>query len=463
MSNKYKVLDTNILLLDAHNLTSLANDGSIIVLPETVLDEIDSKKSGLNELAFQAREFGRLLSKATKVRNDLVNDLNVTVLNYNNVEIHVVSTTTYPNFKDSASNIVNDRKIIEIALQYTHIYPDDSVIFVSNDVMCRLRADSLGLSTSDLKEVDHIDFEFTKSMDIPYNLFTNLQDASIDLVNPDHKPENYNYRFTSSSVTNEVKLAYISSSGNVKIIGKRTADEIRDVKRQPAPPINSEQLMLSRAILDTSIDLVVCEALAGSGKTITALSNAMRLVATNSPYDSITYIRASVSDLDQAEEVGYLPGLEEKFAPYLHPVKDSLDFIARRQKPRQKSQKIDEYEEQVEEHIQHLQTKYNITAMTGLGLRGRTFTNSVIIIDEAQNMSKASLQKVLTRFGKDCKVVVIGSNRQIDNLYINKFNNGLSVVLDDCTRDSNLIRKYAITLHRVVRSSFAEWAEGIFS
>ena len=101
--------------------------------------------------------------------------------------------------------------------------------------------------------------------------------------------------------------------------------------------------------------------------------------------------------------------------------------------------------------------------MTGLGLRGRTFTGSVVIIDEAQNMSKASLQKVLTRFGKDCKVIVIGSNRQIDNSYINKFNNGLSVILDDCTRNSDLIRKYAITLHKVVRSPFAEWAEGIFS
>jgi len=459
----FKVLDTNILLLDANNLLSLSSDGATIVLPETVLDEIDSKKSGLNELAYQAREFGRILSKAAKVSSHLVEDLNVTVLKHESTVIHVVSLSCYPDYKDSASNIVNDRKIIEIALRYNKIYSDDDVVFISNDVMCRLRADSLSLSTQDLKEVENTNFEFTKCMDIPYNLFTNLQDASIMLVNPDHKPENYNYQFTSKSSTNEVKFAYINASGNIKIIGKRTSEEIRDHKRQPAPPINSEQLMLSRAILDTSIDLVVCEAKAGSGKTITALSNAMRLVATNSPYNSITYIRASVSDLDQAEEVGFLPGLEEKFAPYLHPVRDSLDFIARKQKPRNKGQKVNEYEEQIENYVQDLQTKYNITAITGLGLRGRTFTDSVIIIDEAQNMSKASLQKVLTRFGKNCKVIIIGSNKQIDNAYINKFNNGLSVILDDCTRNSDLIRKYAITLNKVVRSPFTEWAEDIFS
>lgn len=189
----------------------------------------------------------------------------------------------------------------------------------------------------------------------------------------------------------------------------------------------------------------------------------MRLVSINSPYDSIVYIRASVSDLDQAEEVGFLPGLEEKFAPYLHPVKDSLDFIARKTNSRHKSEKIEDYETRIEEVISNLQSKYNITAITGLGLRGRTFTKAVVIIDEVQNMSKASLQKVLTRFGKDCKVILIGSNRQIDNQYITKFNNGLSVVLDDCTRPSESIRKYAITLHKVVRSDFAEWAEDLFS
>lgn len=456
----YAVLDTNILLLDAHNLTSFPAS-TTVVIPETVLDEIDSKKSGHTEIAYQAREFGRLLAQAVDISMTYEEDLSINTLRLGDTLIELVSTSTYPSYDNVPDNVINDRKIIEIALQYKNNNKD--VTFVTNDVACRMRAKSLNLTVTDLREVEHDTFEFTKTMNIPYDLFVNVHDTPISIVNPDHKHENYNYRFTSIDTTEQVKLAYISPTGLVKVIGKDTANEIRDAKRQPAPPINSEQLMLSRAILEPSIDLIVVESKAGSGKTITALSNAMRLVATNSPYDAIIYIRASVSDLDDAEEVGYLPGLEEKFAPYLHPVKDSLDFIARKQRPKQKNQKVDDYEEQISALIEELQSTYNITAITGLGLRGRTFTNSVVIIDEAQNMSKSSLQKVLTRFGKSTKVILTGSNRQIDNAYITKFNNGLSVVLDDCTKPSTQINKYAIELTKVVRSPFSEWAEQIFS
>jgi PhoH-like ATPase len=110
-----------------------------------------------------------------------------------------------------------------------------------------------------------------------------------------------------------------------------------------------------------------------------------------------------------------------------------------------------------------MRKKYGIEAMIGLGLRGRTFSDTVAIIDEAQNMSKASLQKVLTRFGKNCKVIVIGSNRQIDNPYITKYTNGLSVVLDAATKQTSTINMHVVPLTKVLRSDIAEWAENIFS
>ena len=459
----YVILDTNILLLDANNLLSLGADGSTIVIPETVLDEIDSKKSGHTEIAYQAREFGRLLTRAEDISiTRLGSNLIVNTVKLDNVTIELVSIKQYPSFAGMPDNVLNDRKIIEVALEYLKINRTP-LVFVTNDIACKHRAKSLSLPVQELRDVEHTEFEFTKTMDLPYDTFLNIHDTPIAIINPDHKPENYNYIFQSPETTEHVKQAYISPTGLIKVIGKETANEIRNAKLQPVAPLNAEQLMMSRAILEPSIDLVVCDAMAGTGKTITALSNAMRLVSTNSPYDSIIYIRASVSDLDEAEEVGFLPGLEEKFAPYLHPVTDSLDFIARKQRPRHKTENVDEYETRIEEMTDTLRSKYNITAITGLGLRGRTFTSSVIIIDEAQNMSKSSMQKVLTRFGKDCKVIIIGSNRQIDNAYINKYSNGLSVVLSDCTEESDLINKYAITLHKVVRSPFAEWAENIFS
>jgi len=106
---------------------------------------------------------------------------------------------------------------------------------------------------------------------------------------------------------------------------------------------------------------------------------------------------------------------------------------------------------------------YNITAMTGLNLRGRTFTNKIIIIDEVQGQSKASLQKMLTRVGKDCKLILTGSNNQIDSPYVTKYNNGLSVLLNECLKPQDLISLYAIKLSRVIRSPMAEFAESAFT
>ena len=97
-------------------------------------------------------------------------------------------------------------------------------------------------------------------------------------------------------------------------------------------------------------------------------------------------------------------------------------------------------------------------------MRGRTFTDTVVIIDEVQGMSKSSLQKVLTRFGKNCKIILVGSNNQIDNPNMTKFTNGLSVILNDCaTVLGDGINKHVVPLQRVVRSNFAEYAERLFS
>lgn len=159
-----------------------------------------------------------------------------------------------------------------------------------------------------------------------------------------------------------------------------------------------------------------------------------------------------------------MPGTSaDKNAVYFHPLYDSLDFIAR--KGFAKSQhKGAILEEKVAERIEKLINDCNIQALTGLGMRGRTFTDTVVIIDEVQGMSKSSLQKVLTRFGANCKIILIGSNNQIDNPNMTKFTNGLSVILNDCvTVIGKYINKHVVPLEKVTRSNFAEYAEKLFS
>ena len=451
---QYIVLDTNVILNNAHNIFTFPTN-TTIVIPETVVDELDSKKSVIGEIGFQAREFGRLLARASKLPLERPASLTIAKFELDDINIHLTSTSNYPDYTDTSPSVINDRKIIEIAKQYQAIY--ENVIFYSIDVMCRTRAESEGLATSDFKEVERTDYEYVKTISLDFDTFSNVHNKPILTVDPEYKPENYSYIFTCSDTTQH-KLANIYN-GNVDVLGKVTETELRT---QAITPANNEQLFLSRAIQDTTIDVIILEALSGSGKTLVSLSNAMAMINRNNSYDSILYIRASINDVPNEEEVGFLPGLEEKFAVYYHPIKDALEHIARKKLSASKL-KGEDLEEAVVEEVDKLIAKHRIQCMTGLGMRGRTFTNCIAIIDEVQGQSKASLQKMLTRFGKGCKVIIVGSQRQIDNKFLTKFNNGLSVLLDDCAKESPLIKKFAINLRKVVRSPLSEWAETLFS
>jgi len=456
-STSYLCLDTNIPLLDANNIITLGSQpDTVIVLPETVLDELDSKKSGLGELAYQARSFGRMMAKCGTPIRVTHDNMIISQFDSDGVSIWIVSLESYPQFPGMAKNILNDRKIIEVALQFASYY--SPVTFISNDVMARIRADSLGLKVTDFKVVDKVDYEFTKELEVIEGVFKTLHNRSILEVDPDHLTEHYNYKFTTPN-SSQVKIASINNE-TINILGKDSENELR---RQDVNPRGADQLLLARAIQDPTMDLIVCEALAGSGKTLVSLSNAIRLIKTKSPYSSILYVRASINDVESVEEVGFLPGTaEEKNAVYFHPLYDSLDHIARAKFSGRKL-KGAELEAKVEEQVDKLIADCNITPMTGLGLRGRTLTDSIVIIDEVQGMSKASLQKVLTRIGKDCKVILLGSNRQIDNPNMTKFTNGLSVILNDCATFVGGINKHVVPMHKVVRSDFAEYAEKLFS
>ena len=441
-------LDTNILLLDASLLTKLG--AKIIVLPETVIDELDNKKTGFTEVSFQAREFGRLLSKAEFIGVEATQTTTVTAFSLDSTIIHVVALPSYP------ADLTNDRKIIHAVQAYSKIYGPTTLM--SNDVMCRIRAMALGLPVTEYKVVEKTSYEFIKYLEVDFNTFSELHQKSVTSIDPDHLPENHNYIFTCPDST-QVKPAIILDN-KIQIIGKTTEEELH---RQDMAPINIEQLLLARAIQEPSIDIIVVEALSGSGKTVSALSNAIKLVKRNPIYNSITYIRNSVDDYGSVdEEVGFLSGNDEKMNVYLQPIWDALDTIVRKTFKGSNS-KGKELEEKIDKKRDELTTECNIQAMIALGMRGRTLENSIVIIDEAQNIPQSTMQKLLTRIGKNCKVIIIGSLRQIDSKYLNKYTSGLSVILKACTDVSDTVTIHACTLSKVVRSHVADWAESLFT
>ncbi|WP_323588455.1 PhoH family protein [Aliarcobacter butzleri] len=465
MFDKYYVLDTNILLEDATNIYKLSQDGkNLIILAETVLDEIDTKKSGFDEINFQAREFARILEDSniiSSTKKDLYKIIRLRINNKDTV-IDIISKDEYEiNSKNVSLNIINDRKILEIST-FANTYYKHKVEFISLDIMARTRAISLDIKTNSLlgKDKDIFDLDFIKYIDINFEDLEYLDNEKIIKFDKDYKPYNFSYCFKVKH-SDQVLLANIQNK-KIKLL-----DEV-EIRDQVITPLNKEQLFFSDAIINHFYNVLIIEAKAGSGKTLLALSGALKLVRQKF-FQKIIYIRNSIESLDKGEDVGYLPGLEEKFKIYNHPLMDSLDYIIRTEHKRKRNKKAPDVvfqqldDSEVTARIEQMISNYGIETMWVGEMRGRTLSNSFIIIDEAQNMSNKTMQMVLSRIDSSCKVVVLGSNKQIDNFYVNKYTNALTTLLKSSKNEDNLVNIFAIKLEKVLRGPITEWAEQIFS
>lgn len=457
--SEYLVVDTNIILLDVNNLVTLSKEypDSLICIPETVVEELDSKKTSLGEIGYQARSFGRLMAKGIKVgsKNYFKSyehaKPSLSIFNYKceDLNIGIVTMSSYSE-SSSSPKLDNDNRIIEVAKELR-------ATLVSNDVMCRIRAEMSGVDTTDLKHVNDLKLDFLKELSVETRYFKELHNTPIEQVYPEYSPENFCYLFKDPS-TGETKLATINN-GLIKVLGRDTEQQLR---QQEVNPINKEQLLFSALVQDPTTDITIVESIAGSGKTLIALSNAMKLLDENHQYDSIVYIRNTVDDLGSVdEEIGFLSGNDEKLQVYLQPFYDTIASIVRMRYSSIKKHK--DLEEQINNEIDNVISDYNMTPLVALGLRGRTFDNSVIIVDEAQNISKATMQKILSRVGKHTKVIILGSLRQIDSKYLSKYTSGLSVLLDATKRTDLPIKLNAITLTKVVRGKITAFSEMVFS
>ncbi len=457
--DKYFVVDTNIILEDFSNITNLSEDGkNLIILPEIVLDEIDSKKSGFEEINYQARQFARFLEDSTIQASYEAQKHQIISLEIGMVDIHIISKSSYEtDTKQISLNISNDRKILEIA-SFSNTYYAKTIEFISNDIMARVRATSLNLATTFLKGdgKDDIEAEFVKDIDIEFSDLENIENKNIIDLDKDYLPENFSYCMNVKN-SDQVLLCAVKH-------GKINPLDETMLREQIITPLNKEQLFFTNAMLDLYYNIIIVEAKAGSGKTLLALSSGVKLIR-QKHYQRIIYIRNSIESLDKGEDVGYLPGLEEKFAIYNHPLMDSLRYMARsehKKKNTNKKQYIAPTEEEIDEKVSQTIENYSIETMWVGEMRGRTLTEAFIIVDEAQNISNKTMQMILSRVDSTCKVVILGSNKQIDNFYVNKYTNSLTTLLKSSSNKSDLVNLYAIKLKKVLRGPITQWAESIF-
>ena len=458
---KVYVLDTNIMLSNAESIITLSQGGTnLIVLPEIVLDEIDSKKSGFDEINFQARKFARLLSEDSKLlKTEKLNTVSTVEIQLKTGEvISIVGKDHYDvSLRDTAPNIINDRKIIEVTEYVRDLYSKFNlqVILLSNDIMMRTRAISKRLDTDFVNDnKKEIDFDFYGEYESEVNVKSGMSlENCIGVV-----PPSTQWAF---HITNTVTgKPFYGIRDNQQIL---EVDEDQ-LSRQMARPKNAEQKFMSSLILSSHIDIVVINGNAGTGKNYIATSSAMRLLDTRRDlYSSIIYIRKTVISDDKQGEVGFLPGsLDEKMAGYLAPLYNTLENFVKAQ---HKDKKLTMSKDEIESAVSNLVAKYDIETKYLGHLRGSTISNAVVIIDEVQNMTKLDLQTTLSRMGKDIKVIVMGSQKQIDNPYLNQYNNALTylngLVGDSRNYDMN-VKLAGCELEKAVRSEIAEWTDHVF-
>ncbi|MDR0666682.1 MAG: PhoH family protein [Campylobacteraceae bacterium] len=453
MADKVYVIDTNIILQNIQHVKNLSENGkNIVVIPETVLIELEEKKKQTDELGFQAREFARFLAE-TKVKEvDISGNYRVVKLYNENYNIHLMSKTEYDSDIE-ARHIAesNDKRIIEIADAARNYYKGQKVIFVSIDIYARMFGLFKNLKTESLRE-DRSEVpraQFLKSVELDSSFFNALENTNITKIDPEYKIENFCYEFVSNDGNKTYALIHKERIFCLK------DDDFRGMK---VKPVNTRQRFFMKAILSNLYNILVIDAKAGSGKTLIAIASAMRLID-KGLYDKIVYVRNSIESLDKGADVGFLSGNDEKFRIYNMALYDTLEFIAKRVLKKTENK---ESVESINSKITEMTEKYRIEKLWPGEARGRTLSDAVVILDEWQNSSENTTQLILSRLDNSCIAIVIGSNRQIDNLYLNKYNNGLTSLLKLTLQEHEELSMFAIDLQKAVRGKFAEFGERVY-
>ena len=453
MKEKVYVIDTNIILQNLQNLYRISdNKTNHIVIPETVLLELEDKKKLTNELGYYSRDFARLLAKMKIKEVDYKLGFKVVKLYNEELNLDIISKDNYDTKIEQVHiSESNDKRIIEVASIAQEYYKGCKTIFLSLDVYARTFALFKGIKTETLhddKSTIPI-FNFLKSFELDSSLFNTLDNKDISSIDTQYEMENFAYTFE-------------SNDGNVEyaIIHDKRINILKDsdFKALNVKPVNLKQKLFTKAILSNMFDLLVIDAKAGSGKTLMSVVSAMRLIDLGL-YDKIVYVRNSIESLDKGADVGYLSGNDEKFRIYNMALSDTLEFIAKKQLKKSENR---ENQESIDSKIDELKSRYCIETLWPGEARGRTLSGSIVIMDEWQNSSEKTTQLILSRLDESCMAIVIGSNRQIDNLYLNKYNNGLTTLLKQTNNLHPELKMFAIELDKAVRGKFAQFTERIF-
>jgi len=410
-TKKIYVLDTSVLLFDHNAITNFEENN--VAIPITVLEELDQFKIGNETKNFETREVIRFLDKLSG--NNGLNKWMSLGEGKGDFKVIMDSLSLKDiNAEGIFGNSKNDHKIINAAISLQNEEAKSTVILVTKDINLRLKAKAIGLLSEDYEtgKVKNIK-KFSEGLpvidDIDAQVIQNIYQKNQIQENGilgDQKVANGYYVL--NNCTNSVLARYNGETDRIEKVEKKYVFGIK--------PRNAEQTFGLNALLNEDIKLVALEGVAGTGKTLLALASALDQ---KNKYDQIILARPIIPLSNR--DIGFLPGdAEDKISPYMQPLWDNLTFIKKQFKANEKKSKI----------LENMQESGALIITALAFIRGRSLTNSIFIVDEAQNLTPHEVKTIITRAGEGTKVIFTGDINQIDTPYMDEHSNGLTYLID---------------------------------
>jgi PhoH-like ATPase len=455
---KFFVLDTNVLLHDPSSLFRFEEHD--IYLPMVTLEELDNTKKGLSEVARNARQTSRYLEEIMSSNlSSLEEGCPLNTGNNNHVSGRLFLQTHPIEFDlPMLAGSIADNQILSVVAYLKKEHQERKVILVSKDINIRIKARTLGIDAEDYfndKVMEDSELLFPGVRELPQD-FWETHSKAMESWQEEGKMF---YKITGplceTFVNNEFVYYEFDKPFHaiVKQLNGKTAT-LQVVQDFTNPKFNvwgitarnREQNFALNVLLDPDIDFVTLLGQAGTGKTLLTLAAGLDQVLDKKIYSEIIMTRVTVS---VGEDIGFLPGTEEeKMTPWMGALEDNLDVL---------NKSDDEAGDWGRAATQDLiRSRIKIKSLNFM--RGRTFLNKFLIIDEAQNLTSKQMKTLITRAGPGTKVVCLGNIAQIDTPYLTEGSSGLTYVVD---RFKGWDHNGHITLMRGERSRLADYAADI--
>jgi PhoH-like ATPase len=458
---KLFVLDTNVLMHDPMCLFRFEEHD--IFLPMIVLEELDSNKKGMTEVARNARQTSRTLDALVGLKDsDISLGIDLSGTGHSDVggKLFFQTKPLEYSLPTSLPQGKADNQILGVVQALGKLHQQRQVVLVSKDINMRVKARALGLPAEDYqndKTLEDGDLLYSGSLALPIDFWS----KQAKTVESWQASGNTFYRIGGPIVSSMHinQFIYFEAPGEpslyarvTEIRGKtavfKTLKDFGHLKNAAwgVTARNREQNFALNMLMDPEIDFVTLTGTAGTGKTLLALASGLIQVLDERRYSEIIMTRATVS---VGEDIGFLPGTEEeKMGPWMGALDDNLEVLAKT------DTSTGEWGRAATNEL--IRSKIKIKSLNFM--RGRTFMNKFVIIDEAQNLTPKQMKTLITRAGPGTKIICMGNLAQIDTPYLTEGSSGLTFAVD---RFKAWPHGGHITLARGERSRLADYASDV--